>query len=108
MAVLKHQADQGMRMGFSGKQIIHPLQIEVVQAAFSPARREVEWAVRVVVGDEIAGEKGGSGKGAWMLGGRMVDRPVVGRARAVLALARELGVDVDAVVREVASEGKER
>ena len=90
-------------MGFSGKQIIHPNQIEVVQRSFSPQGKELEWAVRVVLGDGWAREEG---KGAWRLKGMMVDRPVVERAERVLALARECGVDVDGYFREIQGEAR--
>lgn len=41
---LKRQCDAGARMGYTGKQIIHPGQIDVVQTAFSPSSERIEWA----------------------------------------------------------------
>jgi len=81
-------------MGFNGKQCIHPSQVEVVQRAFAPGSEEVEWNVRVVVADEKAAR---AGRGAWTLDGKMIDTPVVGRARAVVERAKRCSVDVEAV-----------
>lgn len=79
---LKVEALQGVQMGFSGKQIIHPTQVQVVQEAFTPSKEEIEWARRVVEGFESNQKKG---KGAFALEGKMVDMPVVRRARNTLA-----------------------
>jgi citrate lyase subunit beta-like protein len=45
---LKKQAEEGARWGFTGKQIIHPGQIDVTQEAFSPTSAEIEWASGVL------------------------------------------------------------
>lgn len=95
---LREECADGKGMGFNGKQCIHPSQVEAVQAAFAPSAEEVEWAVRVVVADGKAskGDRAGeSGRGAWTLDGKMIDAPVVGRAKAVVARAERCGFDVD-------------
>lgn len=71
--------DHSVRMGFGGKLCIHPRQVEPTRAAFRPSAEEVAWAQRVV--DAAAGG------GAVLLDGAMVDKPVVDRARRVLAAA---------------------
>lgn len=91
---LEEECRNGRGMGFNGKQCIHPSQVEVVQRVFGPDEQEVEWAVRVVVADEKA-EK--AGRGAWTLDGKMIDAPVSGKARAVLAQAERCGFDVGAL-----------
>lgn len=73
---------------------IHPDQVPYVQHMFSPDAEQVEWAVRVVIADEKASA---AGKGAFSLGGKMIDAPVVGKARATLAEARQCGIDIDAL-----------
>ncbi|KAB5530456.1 putative citrate lyase [Coniochaeta sp. 2T2.1] len=88
---LEEECKNGRGMGFNGKQCIHPSQIETVQRIFGPDEEEVEWAVRVVVADEKA-EK--AGKGAWKMDGKMIDAPVSGKARAVVAKAERCGFDV--------------
>lgn len=95
---LREECADGKGMGFNGKQCIHPSQVEVVQGAFAPSDGEVEWSVRVVVADEKAskGDRAGeAGRGAWTLDGKMIDAPVVGRAKAVVARAERCGFDVD-------------
>ena len=62
-------------LGLRGKACIHPRQVEIVNRAFAPSDRELEWARRVVA--EHAG-------GVSRVGGEMVDRPVLARARALL------------------------
>jgi len=47
-AGLKKQALDGARIGFTGKQIIHPGQIPVVQKCFSPSEEKVEWARELI------------------------------------------------------------
>ncbi|PSN69787.1 beta subunit of citrate lyase [Corynespora cassiicola Philippines] len=94
LRTLEDECLNGKGLGFNGKQVIHPSQIEVCHRAFSPGVAEVEWAVRVVVGDEKA-EAGG--RGAWTLEGKMIDKPVVGKSKAVLERARLCGIDVEAV-----------
>lgn len=94
LATLEDECKGGKGLGFNGKQCIHPTQVEVVQRAFGTGEEEVEWAVRVVVGDEKAESKG---RGAWTLDGKMIDKPVVAKARAVVRRAELCGFDVDAV-----------
>ncbi|KAF1999540.1 citrate lyase [Amniculicola lignicola CBS 123094] len=94
LATLEEECLGGKSLGFNGKQCIHPSQIEVCHRAFSPGEKEVEWAVRVVVGDEKAER---AGRGAWTLEGKMIDKPVVGKSKAVLERARACGMDVEGV-----------
>jgi citrate lyase subunit beta-like protein len=94
LRTLEEECLNGKGMGFNGKQCIHPSQIEVCQRAFAPGEGEVEWAVRVVVGNAKAEERG---RGAWTLDGKMIDRPVVGKCEAVLKRAEACGIDVGAV-----------
>ncbi|KAK4162067.1 Pyruvate/Phosphoenolpyruvate kinase-like domain-containing protein [Cladorrhinum sp. PSN259] len=89
---LEEECQNGKEMGFNGKQCIHPSQVEVVQRMFAPAEEEVEWSVRVVIADEKASA---AGRGAWTLGDKMIDAPVVGKARAVVAKAERCGYDIE-------------
>ena len=41
---LKVQSEEGYRLGYTGKQVIHPDQVPVVQKAFSPKPEQVNWA----------------------------------------------------------------
>ncbi|PGG95980.1 citrate lyase subunit beta-like protein [Blastomyces parvus] len=100
-AVLEDEALNGKRMGFNGKQCIHPSQVELVQRVFSPESKEVEWAVRIVVADAKAAEEG---RGAWTLDGMMIDVPVVERARGIVRKADLCGFDVAALKEKFAGE----
>lgn len=78
-AVLRTDAQRARRLGFGGKLCIHPRQVAVVNACFTPSADEVAWAKRVIAADA------GAGGGAVAVDGKMVDRPVVLRAQAILA-----------------------
>ena len=80
------EALQGARMGFSGKQIIHPNQVAPVQEAFTPSEAEIEHARRVLMAFDIHER---DGRGAFALDGKMVDAPVVKAARRVIERARK-------------------
>jgi citrate lyase beta subunit len=69
-------------LGFRGKACIHPAQIEIVNRVFSPTKEEQERARRVIEAFEHALAEG---RGVVALDGKMIDLPVVERARRVLA-----------------------
>jgi citrate lyase subunit beta/citryl-CoA lyase len=79
---LAEEARRARRDGFSGKLAIHPDQIPVIHAAFSPSAAEVERAERIVAAFAAA-----SGTGVTSLDGKMIDRPHLIHAQRVLALA---------------------
>lgn len=72
---------RGGDMGMAGALCIHPRQVPVVHAALAPSAEEIAWAQRVVSAAE-------SGEAAFKVDGAMVDAPVLGRARMLLARAR--------------------
>ncbi|KAJ4422805.1 hypothetical protein N0V82_002584 [Gnomoniopsis sp. IMI 355080] len=92
-ARLAAECEDGRGMGFNGKQCIHPSQVKEVQRAFAPGEAEVEWSVRVVIADEKAAS--GERRGAWTLEGKMIDVPVVRKAKAVVDRAARCGFDVE-------------
>ncbi|NYT35245.1 CoA ester lyase [Allopusillimonas soli] len=69
-------------LGFSGATCVHPKQVPLLNQAFSPGAAQVDQARRIVEAYESAEQKG---DGATALDGRMIDRPVVLRARRLLA-----------------------
>jgi citrate lyase subunit beta/citryl-CoA lyase len=75
---------QGRDMGFDGKTLIHPNQIEACNAAFSPSAAEVEDARRVIAAFDLPENRG---KGVVKLDGRMVERMHADIARRVVAIA---------------------
>ncbi|WP_432478015.1 HpcH/HpaI aldolase/citrate lyase family protein [Nocardioides sp. GXQ0305] len=74
---LRDDLAYAVRMGFGGKLCVHPRQVPPSREAFRPSAEEVAWARRVVEAAE--------GAGAVLLDGAMVDKPVVDRARRILA-----------------------
>jgi citrate lyase subunit beta/citryl-CoA lyase len=71
-------------MGFDGKTLIHPNQIEPCNAAFSPTPGEVEDARKVIAAFDLPENRG---KGVVKLDGRMVERMHADIARRVVAIA---------------------
>jgi len=72
---------RGKQLGFGAKMCIHPRQVAVVNRAFSPTEKDIEWAQRVVAAAETA--KGA----AFALDGKMIDLPVILKAQRILAIA---------------------
>jgi citrate lyase subunit beta/citryl-CoA lyase len=83
VAGFEHTVRSGRAMGFTGSVCIHPRQVPIVNRGFSPSADERAWAERVVAADEAASR---AGLGALLLDGRMIDRPIVQRARRWLEL----------------------
>jgi citrate lyase beta subunit len=85
---LRIESEFGAELGFSGKQIIHPNQVSVVQEAFTPSEEAIAYAKRIVETFE-ASQK--DGKGAYSLDGKMIDMPLLKNAQKVLARAKAAG-----------------
>ena len=75
-------------LGFTGKAAISPRHVEAINRAFSPTPEEIAYAQEVL---EIIEEARRMGKGAIALRGKMIDKPIVDRAKYVLEMARMLG-----------------
>ncbi|OLY84879.1 Citrate lyase subunit beta-like protein, mitochondrial [Smittium mucronatum] len=88
---LIEECQDAVEMGFTGKQAIHPSQIETIHEMFCPSSESVDKAVRIIKGFE---ENASDGVGAFELDGKMIDMPVVKWAEKVLAKARLSGIDV--------------
>ncbi len=71
-------------LGFKGRFAIHPDQIDTINECFAPSEQEIFQAERIIAAFEKAELRG---RGSTSLDGRVIDVPVVKRARAVLALA---------------------
>ena len=76
-------------LGFSGKASISPRHVEGINNAFSPTLEEIRYAYDVMDAIELAKAQG---KGAISLRGKMIDAPIVNRARQTIAMAQELGL----------------
>ena len=84
---LRRDALTARKYGFGGKFAIHPDQIGIINEAFAPSPTEIEHARRVVEASEEAER---SGRGSTSLDGKMIDVPVLKRARHVLELAQAI------------------
>lgn len=76
-------------LGFDGKSIINPRQIEVVNEVFAPSEKAIEKARTIIAAIKEAEKKG---SGVIAVNGKMVDRPVVIRAQRTIDLALASGI----------------
>lgn len=81
---LKVECDQGRDMGFDGKTLIHPAQVDVANAAFAPSEAEIDLAQRQIAAFE---ETEASGQGVAVVDGKIVENLHVVTAREILAKA---------------------
>jgi citrate lyase subunit beta/citryl-CoA lyase len=77
------------KMGFNGKSLINPRQIDLLHNAYAPTQQEVDHAMRVI---EAAEEGARNGLGVVSLNGKMVDAPIIDHAQRVLERAAASGV----------------
>lgn len=77
------------RLGFNGKSLINPRQIELLHNAYAPTQEDVDYASRVIAAAEKAEEQG---LGVIALNGKMIDAPIVDNAKRVLSRAAASGV----------------
>jgi citrate lyase subunit beta/citryl-CoA lyase len=85
LAGIEKSAQEARAFGFDGATCVHPAVVPILNRAFSPSQEALDHARRVIAAAEEA--KAG-GEGAFAFEGRMVDEPVVKRARALLDRAR--------------------
>ena len=82
-AGLRAEAEAAAREGFTGKLAIHPAQVPIINAAFTPSDAEIRHAEEIVAAFEAH-----PNAGVLSIGGKMVDRPHLVQARRVLERAR--------------------
>lgn len=85
---LREDAEFAKGLGFTGKAAISPRHVMTINEVFSPTLEEIEYAKEVMDIIRVAKEQG---KGAISLRGKMVDAPIVERARQTLEIAKALG-----------------
>ena len=78
---------QGVELGFDGKTLIHPNQIEPCNKAFSPSAAEIEQARKMIAAFDLPENKG---KGVVSIDGRMVERLHADMARRTVAIAEAI------------------
>ena len=84
-------AEYAKSLGFTGKSAIAPRHVRVINEVFSPTQKDIEYAKLVFEAIRKGKEQG---KGAVSLFGKMIDKPIVERARQTLEAARALGLEV--------------
>jgi len=82
----------GKMLGFTGKYVIHPSQVPLVHEVYNPTDKEIEHAKRVVAAYEEAMAKNA---GVVALDGKMIDMPIVTRAKNTLEYAKASGKEIE-------------
>ncbi|HEX8908125.1 MAG TPA: aldolase/citrate lyase family protein [Anaeromyxobacteraceae bacterium] len=86
---LRRETEAVKALGFTGKSLVNPRQIEVVHEVFAPSAEQIGYALQVLEAIQRAREMG---TGVISLGGKMVDAPVVKRAYRTLRTAHAQGL----------------
>ncbi|MDO4191496.1 MAG: citrate (pro-3S)-lyase subunit beta [Bacteroidales bacterium] len=89
MDAFRREVEAIKALGFDGKSIINPRQIEVVNEVFAPKSKDIEKAKLILAAIKEAEQKG---SGVVSLNGKMVDKPVVMRAQHTIELALASGI----------------
>lgn len=85
-------AEYAKSLGFSGKAAIAPRHVRTINEVFSPSLKDIRYAQDVFEAIRLGKEQG---KGAVSLRGKMIDKPIVERARQTLEAAKQLGLEVE-------------
>ena len=91
METFRREVEYIKTLGFDGKSIINPRQIEIVNDVFRPKEKDITKARAILAAIREAEERG---SGVVSLNGKMVDRPVVLRAQRTMELARAAGINI--------------
>jgi len=89
MEIFRKEVEFIKTLGFDGKSIINPRQIDIVNEVFTPSEKEIAKAQTIIAAIKEARQRG---SGVISVNGKMVDRPVVIRAERIIALAVAAGV----------------
>ena len=81
-AAYKKSAERARRFGFSGGTCVHPGLVQALNEAFTPSAEDVAYAKKLIAADEKAATEG---RGSFTVDGKMIDIPVIDRARRLLA-----------------------
>ncbi|MGL5417508.1 MAG: citrate (pro-3S)-lyase subunit beta [Clostridium sp.] len=80
------------QLGFDGKSVINPRQIGPVNKIYTPSQKEIDKSIKIIIAAEEAKKRG---SGVVSLNGKMVDKPIIERAKRAIMLAKAAGVQVD-------------
>ncbi|NLL81049.1 MAG: CoA ester lyase [Tissierellia bacterium] len=93
---LKKDSLNAKDLGMTGKALISPRHVDIVNNVFAPSQKEIEHALRVVEGQKEAVEKG---LGAFSLDGKMVDAPIIKRALNLLKMSGDYKEEYDELLK---------
>jgi citrate lyase subunit beta/citryl-CoA lyase len=86
---LEKDTRKAKSLGMTGKASINPRQIDTIHSVYAPTKEEIRHAERVLNAMEEAEKEG---KGVFSLDGKMVDAPIINRAKTTIDLAKTLGL----------------
>lgn len=86
---LEKDTRKAKALGMTGKASINPRQIDTIHSVYAPTKDEIRHAERVL---EAMKEAESEGKGVFSLDGKMVDAPIINRAKTTIELAKTLGL----------------
>ncbi|KAK7048200.1 HpcH-HpaI domain-containing protein [Favolaschia claudopus] len=91
---LEEECMDGRRLGFTGKQAIHPTQVDVIHSAFVPTPAEIERAAKIVHKME---RSHALNRGAAGLEGEMIDKPMILQAEKILRIAKAARLEIPSI-----------
>ena len=80
------------QLGFDGKSVINPRQVDPVHKIYTPSEKEIEKSIKIINASEEAKKRG---SGVVSLNGKMIDKPIIARAQRAIMLAKAAGVFID-------------
>lgn len=86
---LRKDVNLAKSLGMTGKASINPRQIDTIHSVYAPTEEEIIYAQRVL---DAMKEAEDEGKGVFSLDGKMVDAPIINRAKTTVALSKQLGL----------------
>ncbi|TCD64529.1 hypothetical protein EIP91_003996 [Steccherinum ochraceum] len=100
-AYLKEECQDGRELGYTGKQAIHPAQVDVIQSTFVPTAKEILRAARIVhhMNHAHANEKGAIGLPLEGGGEEMIDAPMIKQAENTIRAAKAAGLHIPEIIQ---------
>lgn len=81
--------EEGKSLGFDGRGMIHPSQVEPVHKIYTPSEQEILFSIKAILAAQKAEEEG---SGVVAIGNKMIDAPIIARARRIISIANKLGL----------------
>ncbi|KAI0916965.1 hypothetical protein AcW2_007223 [Taiwanofungus camphoratus] len=96
---LKEECEDGRRLGFNGKQAIHPSQVAIIQSTFVPNEKEILRAARILHRMKMAHDSQKGAIGLELEGGgkEMIDAPMIKQAENVIRIAKSADLEIPRV-----------